>query len=76
VISGFIIPLSMYRNKYDIQNFGNLFKRRLVRIELPYVASIALLVLLKLIEHFVYRNKPLDLDWTTVLLNIGYLNVF
>jgi len=76
VISGFIIPLSMYRNKYDIQNFGNLFKRRLVRIELPYVASIALLVLLKLIEHFVYRNKPLDLDWSTVLLNIGYLNVF
>ncbi|MFY7828701.1 MAG: acyltransferase family protein [Flectobacillus sp.] len=77
VISGFIIPLSMYRNQYDIQNFGNLFKRRLVRIELPYVASIALLVLLKLIEYFTYKtHKPIDLDWTTVLLNIGYLNVF
>jgi peptidoglycan/LPS O-acetylase OafA/YrhL len=77
VISGFIIPLSMYRNKYDIQNFGSLFKRRIIRIELPYVASIVLFVLLKFIGYTAYgTQKTVDIDWSTVLLNIGYLNVF
>ncbi|MFY7890699.1 MAG: acyltransferase family protein [Spirosomataceae bacterium] len=77
VISGFIIPYSMYQNAYKIQHFMQLWGRRMVRIELPYVVSIALVVILKYVGNWLYqRGQPLELDWNTVLLNIGYLNVF
>lgn len=40
VISGFVIPLSMYKGDYAIGSFHRFIGRRWVRIEIPYIASI------------------------------------
>src|SRR5215469_10894654 len=46
VISGFVIPLSLYGNGYTISDFPRFMLRRLVRLEPPYLVSIALGILL------------------------------
>jgi peptidoglycan/LPS O-acetylase OafA/YrhL len=46
VISGFVIPLSLYGTDYRIRQFPAFLLRRLVRLEPPYLASIALTILL------------------------------
>ncbi len=46
VISGFVIPLSLYGTDYRIRQFPSFLLRRLVRLEPPYLASIALTILL------------------------------
>ena len=44
VISGFVIPLSLYGRGYTIQQFPQFMIRRLVRLEPPYLASIILVL--------------------------------
>ena len=46
VISGFVIPLSLYDKGYSVRSFPNFLLRRLVRLEPPYLLSIALTLLL------------------------------
>ena len=40
VISGFVIPISMYNGKYAINRLPRFLVRRWIRIEIPYIASI------------------------------------
>jgi peptidoglycan/LPS O-acetylase OafA/YrhL len=42
VISGFVIPLSLYGKDYQLRDFPMFIMRRLVRLEPPYLASIGL----------------------------------
>src|SRR3569833_4435320 len=44
VISGFVIPLSLYGRGYTIQQFPQFMMRRLVRHEPPYLVSIILVL--------------------------------
>lgn len=47
VISGFIIPYSLARSNYAMRNdYGHFMLKRLVRIYPPYIASVALVILL------------------------------
>jgi peptidoglycan/LPS O-acetylase OafA/YrhL len=46
VISGFIIPYSLHRSKYKLAYFPRFLLRRLVRLEPPYLISIALVLIL------------------------------
>ncbi len=46
VISGFIIPYSMYKAKYEIKAFGHFLGKRLLRIHPPYLATLFMTVLL------------------------------
>ena len=46
VISGFVIPLSLYGRNYKLRDFPNFLLRQLVRLEPPYLVSIGLVVLL------------------------------
>jgi peptidoglycan/LPS O-acetylase OafA/YrhL len=46
VISGFIIPYSLYRSQYRLAHFPRFMLRRLVRLEPPYLVSIALVLVL------------------------------
>ena len=46
VISGFVIPLSLYGRSYEVRNFPNFLLRRLVRLEPPYIASLLLTIAL------------------------------
>lgn len=80
IISGFIIPYSMYKNHYKQSEFGSLMLRRIVRIEPPYLLSIAIFIVLNYLIYFtpIYRGSGTvaPMDWWNVLGHIGYVNAF
>src|SRR3974390_2377989 len=45
VISGFVIPWSLYRGQYALRDYSRFLLKRNVRLYPPYVASIAVTVL-------------------------------
>jgi peptidoglycan/LPS O-acetylase OafA/YrhL len=77
VISGFIIPLSMYRARYEIKHFFTFLWKRLLRLEPPYLISIivaSILLLLRL--HFYGSTGKGELTGERLFLHIGYLVPF
>jgi peptidoglycan/LPS O-acetylase OafA/YrhL len=78
VISGFVICFSMINSRFQTKDYFTFLKKRIVRIEPPY-----LLVLLLTVIYIWVRAKtglghgdlPMP-DWKQVLLHIGYLIPF
>lgn len=77
VISGFVIPWSLYNKKYEISNFFKFLFKRLVRLEPPYLFSVLLVLLLYFLRHyFLSENDVRVFSVRQVLLHIGYLIPF
>jgi peptidoglycan/LPS O-acetylase OafA/YrhL len=78
VISGFIIPYSLYLRSYRLQDSGQFLLRRFKRIEPPYFAAI----LLVLGMHWLatrsggYRGEPFQPQWAQWSAHVAYLNAF
>lgn len=69
VISGFILPYSLHKKGYVLNNFFTFLLRRSVRIDPPYWCAIALL--------FIMRDVPLTLlHLKAIILHIFYLVPF
>jgi peptidoglycan/LPS O-acetylase OafA/YrhL len=77
VISGFVIPYAMYRKNYTIRSFLVFLKKRVIRIEPPYLASIIVVIFLGFISTLspFYRGAPFSVDWGNVASHLAYLNV-
>ena len=78
VISGFIIPYSMYRSGYRLRNYLRFTLKRLARLHPPYIASIA--ITLALIYFAVWvptaaGDRP-DIGFRQLVLHFFYLNDF
>lgn len=77
VISGFVIPLSIWNSSqsFNLAKFPAFMARRIVRIEPPYLISVVLvLVLWKLSELAPsYAGKPFEFDPVGVLAHVAYL---
>jgi len=52
VISGFVIPLSLYGSGYGLRDFPSFLLRRLVRLEPPYLVSIVIILVLWHLSSF------------------------
>lgn len=78
IISGFVIPYSMYIKNYSYRDMGSFFKKRIIRIEPPYLISIVMVLVLGYISSLMpfYGGKPFEIDWLNVLGHVAYLNVF
>ena len=78
IISGFIIPYSMYNKNYRVSDFGSFFIKRISRIEPPYIVSIAMVLLLNYSTTWSswYKGPAFVVDWRNVLGHLGYLNAF
>lgn len=75
VISGFVIPLSLYKSNFTLTQFHRFFSRRFVRIEIPYIASIGCVLLVGFI--FSIKNKTsYSVDIEQFLLHLVYLIPF
>lgn len=72
VISGFIIPFTMYQNNYKINNFKQFILKRISRIEPPYLISIVITIVASWLIYPDYRR----INWLDLLLHIGYLIPF
>jgi len=75
VISGFIIPYSLHRSKYKLAYFPRFLLRRLVRLEPPYLISIALvLILWELAAHTPgFAGAPPNYSLGQILAHFLYL---
>ncbi len=74
VISAFIICYSFPTN-YQLKNFYSFLKKRLTRVEPPYLISILFTLTVAYIASFITHNT-VEISWTNLLYHIGYLNNF
>lgn len=75
VISGFIIPYSLYQNHYQVKHIFPFLKKRWLRIEPPYLITICLILLNWAFFAWLWKN-PFTIDWKRVLLHVFYLPEF
>jgi peptidoglycan/LPS O-acetylase OafA/YrhL len=78
IISGFVIPYSMFVKNYTRKNISAFLKKRIIRIEPPYIVSIILVLFLGYISTLMpfYRGVPFHVDWMNVAGHVAYINVF
>ena len=76
VISGFIIPYSLYSKEYKITNFTQFLVKRTLRIEPPYIIIIAIIVIVKYYVYTYISGIPFILNSKEILFNITYLAPF
>lgn len=74
IVSGFVIPYSMYMNRYSINKFGRYLLKRTIRIEPPYIIFILLLFVWNIgVHHLRGWGSPTLFGLKQFLLNITYL---
>ena len=75
VISGFIIPWSLLRSRYALREYPKFLLKRNVRLYPPYLASIAITIL---VTNFVlvpvFHIPHMTVTGRDLLLHLGYLN--
>lgn len=76
VISGFVIPYSMFVSNYEIKNFKLFMAKRLLRLEPPYLISVLLSIALIYISTLspYYRGEGINLGFKQVIFHLAYLN--
>ncbi len=74
VISGFVIPLSLWHGKYQIRDYGRFLYKRLLRLHPPYLAALALTLL---IMFFAYKARHVAFpeNALSILQSALYLHV-
>jgi peptidoglycan/LPS O-acetylase OafA/YrhL len=78
VISGFIIPWSMYYAGYELKNFFRFTGKRLIRLEPPYMISLMLAIAHTYIRTMSPHYNGVDITPTAkqIALHFGYLIPF
>jgi peptidoglycan/LPS O-acetylase OafA/YrhL len=76
VVSGFVIPYSMYVSSYKINMMGRFLLKRAIRIEIPYLVVIVLEVILMYVSSLTpWKNGVSErLVISEILLHAAYLN--
>ncbi|MEO8194607.1 MAG: acyltransferase [Gemmatimonadales bacterium] len=75
VISGFVIPYALQKSGYRVRDFGRFLLKRLVRLDPPYIAAIALAVLIAAYGTWM-KQDAFPYSPPQLLVHLGYLNVF
>lgn len=78
IISGFVIPYSMYKTDYHQGKAGSFLLKRLIRIEPPYWCSILLIFAIDYVTTFFrhYKDKVIVYNWRDLLYHVLHLNDF
>ena len=78
VISGFVLPYAMWRGRYRLRSYGRFLAKRLLRLEPPYLVTLALTVGLWLVGPLVpgFQGEAFVFHWPQFLSHFGYLNAF
>ncbi len=75
VISGFVIPWSLYRSSYTLRDYPRFMVKRNVRLYPPYLASIAISILAtNLILVPLFHIPRMTVTGRDLLLHFAYLN--
>ena len=76
VISGFIIPYSLYQYRYSIRDYFRFLGKRLARLHPPYLASIVVVIVFGWLMMLVpaFHAKAPDTSWQSLVAHFFYLN--
>lgn len=74
-ISGFVVPLAMWRNGYQLSHKWQFLAKRAARLYPPYLAAFLITLILDAAGAFLH-HKPLNTTLTECLLHLGYLPTF
>lgn len=77
VISGFIIPYTLFKGGYQLESGWKLFiLKRVIRLEPPYLFSLLLSLALWFFSSIApgFRGQALDISYAQFFLHFGYLN--
>lgn len=75
IITGFVIPLSLMKYDFRLPQFHRFIAKRWVRIEIPYLASV-LLVLLVGFAFSIKNQQPYELEWPRIAHHVLYTAPF
>jgi peptidoglycan/LPS O-acetylase OafA/YrhL len=75
VISGFILPYSLWKAQYRLRDSGRFLLKRVLRLDPPYLASIVV-SLAALIAAARNGGKAVQITWQQIALHLGFLTVF
>ena len=73
VVSGFVVPYSLYAGRYVLADFWRFIARRIIRIDPPFLVSVLVAIAIWLRFRYTPDGVPLQFDAATVLLHLGYL---
>jgi len=75
VISGFVIPLAMYKGGYTLSAWPRYILKRIARIEPPYLVAVLMALVLAWLSSIApgYRGGGFDVAPMDVILHVGYL---
>ena len=78
VVSGFVIPFSLWRANYTVGAYPRFLAKRLVRLDPPYLVSIAVAIALHYVSYLSpgFRGHAPNYSLGTILMHVGYLNSF
>lgn len=71
-ISGFVLPYSMRKTRYRIQDFPMFIARRFVRVDPPFFVVVGLTLLLNVLLGIV-KKTPYHIDGIQVLAHVAYI---
>jgi peptidoglycan/LPS O-acetylase OafA/YrhL len=75
VLSGLVLPLALLRHQYQIRYFFTFIKKRIWRLEPPYLCSL-IITLIYLVLQACRHHQPLEFSWLNISLHLGYLLPF
>jgi peptidoglycan/LPS O-acetylase OafA/YrhL len=78
VISGFIVPYAMARAGYTLGVWPRFIARRLIRLEPPYLVSIAAVIVIGLAASLTpwFKGQAPQYDPLLIAAHVGYFNAF
>lgn len=74
VISGFVIPLSLFKSKYTLTYYGKFLLKRLARLHPPYLVALAMSLLIGYAALYA-RHLPFPETLSSILLSLFYGHV-
>ena len=78
VISGFVLPYALSKNGYRLRHYFTFLWKRLMRLEPPYLASIAIILIIEAISPLIpgFHGAAFKFELPRLLSHLGYLSSF
>lgn len=73
VISGFVIPLSLFRGRYNLKNYPKFLLKRFLRLHPPYLAALFLTLIMMFLSYKV-RHANFPENGSTIFKSLFYIH--
>lgn len=76
VISGFIIPYSLWKSNFNLsEHWYKFISKRVIRIDPPYLISIILTLVLWFFSSWIpgFKGNPPEINWGQIAAHVGYV---